>query len=175
MRQTEFNNWVEYVKGVFPKFNPTSELYIDAWRDALKNVSLDRAKSAVKQYVVEVSSKFEPQPKDIKAILQANIPVEEVTTTEKVEENYPEKRFFQDIKLGICRHNLYIYQEAYRLYGKDDFETSLEKVCLRRTGDVAEFPSDEQLKGKGINPFEKIPVEDLYKLLEIFKAKKCQL
>ena len=175
MQKHEFNNWVEYVKGVFPKFNPTSELYIDAWRDALKNVSLDRAKGAVKQYVVEVSSKFEPQPKEIKAILQANNPIEtKVDEVENFVEGYVEKRFHDDIVLGCCRHNLYIYQQVFKTYNRINQEL-LEEVCMQRTGRVAEFPSDEELRTSGFDPKAKMPIDDVYKLLDIFRTKGCQL
>lgn len=174
MQKYEFNNWVEYVKGVFPKFNPTSELCIDAWREALKGVSLESAKAAVKQYVVEVSSKFEPQPKDITTILKANKPVEKVEEVGNVVQDYADKRFHDDIVLGVCRHNLYIYRQTYKTYNRINQEL-LEEVCMQRTGKPAEFPSDEELRSSGFDPKAKMPPKDVYRLMDIFRTKGCQL
>ena len=176
MRQLEFESWVQFVRGAFANFNPAkSELMMDAWKEALKGAGLEQAKTAVKQYVVEVSSKFEPQPKDIKNIIEANKPEEVVASADRVELDFPEKRFHEDIVLGCCRHNLYIYREAYRVYGVNDFNKSLELVSLKRNGKVAEFPSNRELEEKGINPHAKVPLEDAKALLDVFYKKCCQL
>ena len=175
MKKFEFDSWVEFVKGAFPTFNPSrSQLLFSAWQDVLKPYSLEQSQEAVKIYLIERSSKYEPQPKDILEILKANKPIEMPESSEKAEKDYPSKRFGEDIALGCCRHNLYIYQEVYTTYNRIDSEL-LEEVCLKRTGKVAEFPSDDELAEKGINPKEKMPVEDIYRLLEIFKQKGCRL
>ena len=35
MKNYEFNNWIEAVKAAFPKFNPTSEMQLAGWKEAL--------------------------------------------------------------------------------------------------------------------------------------------
>jgi hypothetical protein len=176
MQKYEFNNWVEFVKGVFPNFNPAkSELMLDAWKEVIKNHTLDQAKTAVKQYVVEKSSKFEPQPKEIADILKANKPVDKVVEeVGGVIQDYADKRFHDDIVLGVCRHNLYIYRQTYKTYNRINQEL-LEEVCMQRTGKPAEFPSDEELRASGFDPKAKMPPKDVYRLMDIFRTKGCQL
>ena len=89
MRKNDFNDWVNFVRTAFPSFNPlASDLMLEAWQEVLKNASLEQAKIAVRQYVVEKSSKYEPQPKEIAEILKANKPnvIDLTEETEKARE-----------------------------------------------------------------------------------------
>ena len=176
MKKYEFDNWVEFVKGAFPTFNPTrSQLLFSAWQDVLKPYSLEQAQEAVKIYLIERSSKYEPQPKDVLEILKANQPIESNASGDCfIVEDYVDRRFADDIAMGCCRHNLYIYRQTYKTYNRINQEL-LEEVCLKRTGRIAEFPSDDELRDNGFNPKQKMKPDDIYKLLEIFKTKSCQL
>lgn len=177
MKNFEINTWIEFVKSAFPNFNPTSsQLMMEAWQGVLRYYTLDEAKKAVTQYVVEKSAKYEPQPKEIAEILKVNKsfePVNEVVGD--VKEDEPEVRFHQDIELGIARHNLYIYRAAHKLVSEGkDWNEALEEVCLKRCGTRAEFPSKNELKAKGLADV-KIDPKDIKDLLERFYIKGCNL
>lgn len=178
MKNFEFKSWVEFVKTAFPNFNPTaSQLMMEAWQRVLKFYSLEEAKNAVTQYVAEKSSKYEPQPKELAEILKnnkshkvENEPIGEI----KEDEAYV--RFHQDIELGIARHNLYVYRLAYpKVLEGMEWKEALEQACLEKLGILAEYPSNEELKAKGIDPHSKVAIEDAKKLLDIFIKKGCQL
>ena len=47
MKNYEFNNWIEAVKAAFPKFNPTSEMKLAGWKEALGDARLDEEKEEV--------------------------------------------------------------------------------------------------------------------------------
>ena len=176
MKNFEFKSWVEFVKTAFPNFNPTaSQLIMEAWQRVLKFYSLEEAKNAVTQYVVEKSSKYEPQPKELAEILKNNKSfVADNEPIGEIKEDEACVRFHQDIELGIARHNLYVYKDAHKLVleGKDWTE-ALEEACLKRCGKVAEFPSKKELEAKGLN--QKINPEEIKELLDIFARKGCQL
>lgn len=177
MKNFEFKSWVEFVKTAFPNFNPTaSQLMLDAWQRVLKFYSLEEAKNAVTQYVAEKSSKYEPQPKELAEILKNNksfVAVNEPIGV--VREDEPEKRFREDLELGIARHNLYIYRLAFAdVLTGFTWVDALERACIKRCGKVAEFPSQKELKEKGFDGV-KINPSEMKMLMETFYAKGCQL
>jgi hypothetical protein len=159
MKSYEFNSWVEFCKGAFPNFNPTrSEITRLAWQKVLQSYSLDEAKNAITQYVVDKSAKFEPQPKEIAELLKANKSYEVINEpVGEIRADEPEKRFSEDVKLGVCRHNLYIYKDAHKLVlGGVEWDEALRTACRQRF--IArgckpcdyEFPSNEDLRAKGL-------------------------
>lgn len=118
MKHYEYENWVQFVKGAFPNFDPsTSELMMSAWQEVLKYVTLEQAKLAVRQYIIEVSSKFAPQPKDIKELLKANKPnVIDLTIKEekKCELDYDLRYQKLDKEQGNMHWLVPHYQEVWR-------------------------------------------------------------
>jgi hypothetical protein len=118
MKNFELNNWIEFVRGAFPKFNPlSSQLMMEAWQEVLKYATLDQAKLAVRQYILEISSKYEPQPKDIKELLKANKPnVIDLTIKEekKCELDYDLRYQKLDKEQGNMHWLVPHYQEVWR-------------------------------------------------------------
>lgn len=161
MKNYELNNWFESVKSAFPRFNPTSDLQVSGWKEALGDATLDEAKSAVVKYIAENSSRYEPQPKDIAEILKVikSQRVPAYQSPGQIVEDLPERRFHEDIALGRCRHNLYCYRDAAALVKSgevSDFEEGLKLSCRRRTAARGEqprdfeFPSDDDLQRSGL-------------------------
>lgn len=178
MKSFEFESWVQFAKGAFPNFDPTrGEIMREAWQRVLKNVSLDEAKNAITEYVVCKSNKFEPQPKDIAELLKVNKSLEVANEPiGEIKEDEPEVRFYQDVELGLARHNVYVYRLAYPkvLEGKDWAE-ALEEACFERFGMPAEFPSNKELEAKGINPHQKVDPSEVKALLDTFYKKGFSL
>lgn len=181
MKNFEFKNWIESVKLAFPRFNPTSDLQLSGWKEALGDATLDEAKNAVVKYIAENSSKYEPQPKDIAEILKTikNQRLPDCQPQEQFVADYPEKRFHEDIALGTCHHNLYCYRDASVMLKNgevSDFEEGLKLSCRRRTAARGEeprdfeFPSDNDLKEAGLAGVKVNPVE-AQRLLESFIRK----
>lgn len=178
MKNYEFNNWIEAVKAAFPKFNPTSEMQLAGWKEALGDATLDEAKAAVVRYIAENSSRYEPQPKEIREILKAiksQRPLAYQSPGELVED-MPERRFHEDIALGRCRHNLYCYRDAAVLVKSGeatDFDEGLRLSCRKRTAARGEqprdfeFPSDEDLQAAGLKGV-KAKSGDCKRILESF-------
>lgn len=176
MKSYEFESWVQFSKGAFPNFDPTrGEIMREAWQRVLKHASLDEAKNAITEYVVCKSNKFEPQPKDIAELLKVNKSFEVANEPiGEIKEDEPDLRFHQDIELGIARHNLYVYRDAYKFVQEgQEWNEALEDACLKRCGKVAEFPSQKELEAKGLN--QKINPAEVKELLDIFARKGCQL
>lgn len=178
MKNYEFNNWIEAVKAAFPKFNPTSEMQLAGWKEALGDATLDEAKAAVVKYIAENSSRYEPQPKEIRENLKAIKSQRTLAYQSPGElvEDLPERRFREDIALGRCRHNLYCYRDADELVRRgevNDFDEGLRLACRRRLtrrGEQPrdfEFPSDEDLAAAGLKGV-KAKSGDCQRILESF-------
>lgn len=171
MKNYEFNNWIASVKEAFPKFNPTGEIQLAGWKAALGDATLDEAKAALVRYVAEVSSRYEPQPKDISGILEA-VKKQRIKPEEfgEAKPDCPLARMKRDIELGTCRHNLYHYQRALKLLNRRevaDFDEGLRESCRRMCGRDYEFPSKNDLAKNGLDKAKVKPAEVKY-LFESF-------
>ena len=174
MKNYEFNNWIESVKTAFPKFNPTGEMQLAGWKEALGDATLDEAKSAVVKYIAENSSRYEPQPKDVAEILKT-IKSQRTLAYQppgELVEDMPERRFHVDIAKGRCRNN----RDAAALVKSGeaaDFDEGLRLSCRKRTAARGEqprdfeFPSDEDLQAAGLKGV-KAKSGDCKRILESF-------
>lgn len=180
MKQYEFNNWVNFVRGVYPNFNPMSELALAAWRKALGDVSLQEAKEAVVIYSAETKHGFEPKPAQIREILDKLTTLrakKEIEPPPKIYADVPEKCMSEDLERGECRHNLYVYRAAWELVLKNKVATineGLEQVSLRKFGRIAEFPSCNDLKAKNLDK-ARLTLEETYQFLDMWEKKGCKL
>lgn len=174
MKNMEFKSWFDYTKNLFPEFTIANQSVRDLWQRVLGGYSLEEAKNAVMIYASESKTGFPPKAGQIKEILRNNKKVERPAEIKQLAD-YPEKRFHEDIVLGICHHNLYVYRDAYKLVKENpqiDFKQALIDCCMKRCGRAYEFPSDEELVTAGISPKEKYPLTETLGLYELYVRKQ---
>ncbi len=152
MRKMEIPAFEEFTKNFYPGFTLKNDVIIDAWLLALGQFSLNQCEKAVTIFYSQSKTQHEPKPGHLKEIIEANR--QSVTTTEAdYKPDFPLAKFQNDIALGCCRHNLYVYRDAEKLVNcglTDDFDEALRLACQQRMGRDYEFPSKNNLAAHGL-------------------------
>ena len=152
MRKMEIPAFEEFAKNYYPNFSLKNDAVIDAWMYALGKFSLREWERAVTIFYSQSKNGYEPKPAQLKEIAEANQRL--IADTEvNYKPDFPLAKFQNDIALGICRHNLYVYRDAEKLVSRgltDDFDEALRLACQERMGREYEFPSKNDLAAKGL-------------------------
>lgn len=153
MRHYEYNALFQAIKNKFPDFTfPESGNEVSKWISALSKYTLKECDKAVSS----LDSRF-------KAVTP-NILIDEIEFARRqtpVVYVKPEKWleiFDSDINDGICRHNSYVYREAWELFKKkvvQEFREALKVAYRTRCTDRGfpavdyEFPSRKDFEAEG--------------------------
>jgi len=121
--------------------NPTR---YQAWVDAFKDYDLPDVLTAIDNFWEFKSSKTKPNVAQIKAILtshKAEKLRQAAASAPKKELPTPENLMAQDVAVGCCRNNLYVYREAFDIC----LNQFLPEVIPADVADHAFYPRNVQL------------------------------
>ncbi len=176
MNKTEFTQFTNLMKKYYPQFDFFSSEVANLWFKDISYYDYNFVASCLEKYVSSDKVGKAPSLGVLNSVIKENyIPQKEA---EEYRENWVDERFRQDIELGICNYNRYIYHSAYKLYTQNiemNFEDALKTVCLERTGHIKEFPSQKELDEAGFLKGTKSSPEESKRLLEEYYQKGCML
>lgn len=124
-----------------PETNPTQ---YEMWVDAFKDYDLPDVLTAIDNFWEFKSSKTKPNVAQIKAILtshKAEKLRQAAASAPKKELPTPENLMAQDVAVGCCRNNLYVYREAFDIC----LNQFLPEVIPADVADHAFYPRNVQL------------------------------
>lgn len=176
MNKTEFNQFTNLMKKYYPEFDFFSSEVANLWFKDVSTYDYRFIASCLEKYVSSDKTRRPPSLGVLNAIIKDNYVPEE--KTEVYRQNWVDERFHQDVELGRCNYNRYIYHAAYDLYKKNieiSFEDALQTVCLERTGHIKEFPSQKELEEAGFAKDIKLSPKEAKDLLETYFEKGCNL
>lgn len=177
MNKTEFLQFTKIVNNYYPEFVLSNSEITNLWYKDLSYYDFPFVVECLEKYVSRDKTRRPPSLGIMNDILKENYVVPKKESTE-YRQNWADERFSQDIELGVCNYNRYIYQQAYELYTSNielEFEDALKTVCLERTGHIREFPSQKELDIAGFPKGTKLSPAESMELLETYYKKGCVL
>lgn len=177
MNKTDFTYFTNLMKKYYPEFDFFSSEVATLWFKELSPYQAELATQCLEKYVSRDKTRRPPSLGMMTELLKENYVAPKKESVE-YRQNWADERFSQDIALGVCNYNRYIYQQAYELYTSNielEFEDALKTVCLERTGHVREFPSQKELDAAGFPKGTKLSPSESMELLETYYAKGCVL
>lgn len=177
MNKTEFSDFTNLMKKYYADFSFFNPEVASLWFSDLSPYDYNLVALCLKKYVSKDKTRRPPTLGMMNDLIKENY-ISPKNEEKEYKKDWIDEKYSQDIALGVCNYNRYIYQWAYRLFQRNiemTFDDALKTVCLERTGHIREFPSQRELEDAGFPKGTKLSPKEAKELLESYYKKGCVL